>query len=68
MPCEAWSLVLKVFAGWLEQALVLVELVVLSQAAAARDIESEEPLHDGAGSRRTHQAGNRWHPMVGWPT
>jgi hypothetical protein len=83
MPCEAWSLVLRASEGWLEQeeweeeeevvvvvvsAVVLVGLTALSPTAAIRGTESEGHLHDGASSRQSHQAGNKWHPVVDWPT
>jgi hypothetical protein len=61
-------LVLKVSVERLVPVLEVAERVVLLQIAAARDIESEVSLHDGASSRRTHQAGNKWHPMARWPT
>jgi len=43
---------------------VLDDLAALSQAAVIRDIENEEHLHDGASSRQSRQAGNKWDPVV----
>ena len=62
MPCEVWSLVRKVFVELeLELEPELEDLAVLSPNAAARDIEREVSLHDGASSRRSHQAANKRH-------